>query len=74
MKRELKLLTSDPPPGISCWMVDNRIDHLQASKWCTYRGLLLYYAYYIAKRRTERKLKMPLKCKMSMIKTLLEKY
>ena len=33
MKKELKLLESDPPPGISCWMVDERIDHLQASQY-----------------------------------------
>lgn len=33
MKRELRLLETDPPPGISCWMVDDQIDHLQASKY-----------------------------------------
>ena len=33
MKRELRLLENDPPPGISCWMVDDRIDHLHASEY-----------------------------------------
>lgn len=32
MKREIQLLEIDPPPGISCWMVDDRIEHLQASQ------------------------------------------
>lgn len=31
MKRELRLLENDPPPGISCWMVNDRIDNLQAN-------------------------------------------
>jgi hypothetical protein len=33
MKRELQLMERDPPPGISCWMVDDRIDNLQASQY-----------------------------------------
>ena len=36
MKKELKLLESDPPPGISCWMVDDHIDRLQASQYIKY--------------------------------------
>ncbi|XP_028397624.1 ubiquitin-conjugating enzyme E2 T-like [Dendronephthya gigantea] len=31
IKKELKILGSDPPPGISCWMVDDRIDHLHGN-------------------------------------------
>ena len=30
MKRELDILSREPPPGISCWMVDDQIDKLQA--------------------------------------------
>ena len=30
MKRELDVLSREPPPGISCWMVDDQIDKLQA--------------------------------------------
>ena len=32
MKRELKMMENDPSPGISCWMIEDRIDYLQASK------------------------------------------
>ena len=32
MKRELDSLTTEPPPGISCWPVDDQIDKLQAGK------------------------------------------
>ena len=30
MQRELRILTEEPPPGISCWMVDDQIDKLEA--------------------------------------------
>ena len=30
MKRELDILSREPPPGISCWMIDDQIDKLQA--------------------------------------------
>ncbi|XP_076874940.1 ubiquitin-conjugating enzyme E2 T [Brachyhypopomus gauderio] len=30
LKRELQLLRTEPPPGISCWPVDGRTDELQA--------------------------------------------
>lgn len=30
MQRELNILTKEPPPRISCWMVDDQIDKLQA--------------------------------------------
>lgn len=33
MKRELKLLAEDPPHGVSCWAVDDKLDHLEASKF-----------------------------------------
>ncbi|XP_046853489.1 ubiquitin-conjugating enzyme E2 T-like [Xenia sp. Carnegie-2017] len=31
MKRELKMMENDPSPGISCWMIEDRIDYLQAN-------------------------------------------
>lgn len=30
MERELNILTKEPPPGISCWMVNDQIDKLEA--------------------------------------------
>jgi len=30
MQRELSILKKEPPPGISCWPVDDQIDKLQA--------------------------------------------
>ncbi|XP_074833790.1 ubiquitin-conjugating enzyme E2 T isoform X2 [Carettochelys insculpta] len=30
LKRELHLLTTEPPPGITCWQNKNRMDDLQA--------------------------------------------
>ena len=30
MERELSILKKEPPPGISCWSVDDQIDKLQA--------------------------------------------
>lgn len=31
MKHELSMLENDPPPGISCWRVDDKINELKAS-------------------------------------------
>ena len=47
MERELNILTQEPPPGISCWTVDDQIDKLEAGwlettafcKTTTTRGL-----------------------------------
>ena len=36
MKRELDILSREPPPGISCWMVDDQIDKLQAGFYISY--------------------------------------
>lgn len=30
LKRELQMLTTEPPPGISCWQSDDQIDDLRA--------------------------------------------
>ncbi|KAI7794708.1 ubiquitin-conjugating enzyme E2 T [Triplophysa rosa] len=30
LKRELQLLSDEPPPGVSCWQVEGRLDELQA--------------------------------------------
>ncbi|XP_030329356.1 ubiquitin-conjugating enzyme E2 T [Strigops habroptila] len=30
LKRELSLLTAEPPPGITCWQEENRVDDLRA--------------------------------------------
>ncbi|KAA0706847.1 Ubiquitin-conjugating enzyme E2 T [Triplophysa tibetana] len=30
LKRELQLLSAEPPPGVSCWQVEGRLDELQA--------------------------------------------
>ncbi|XP_068706547.1 ubiquitin-conjugating enzyme E2 T-like [Montipora foliosa] len=30
MERELNILTKEPPPGISCWMINDEIDKLEA--------------------------------------------
>lgn len=29
--RELRMLTSDPPPGVAAWPVDDSINHLEAN-------------------------------------------
>jgi len=31
MKRELEMLTNEPPPGISCWNINDKLDELRAS-------------------------------------------
>nr|XP_055044303.1 ubiquitin-conjugating enzyme E2 T isoform X2 [Misgurnus anguillicaudatus] len=30
LKRELQLLAAEPPPGVSCWQMEGRVDELQA--------------------------------------------
>lgn len=30
LKRELSLLTTEPPPGITCWQNENQLDDLRA--------------------------------------------
>ncbi|KAI5095845.1 ubiquitin-conjugating enzyme E2 T [Silurus meridionalis] len=30
LKRELQMLSTEPPPGVSCWQVDERVEELQA--------------------------------------------
>ncbi|XP_073707880.1 ubiquitin-conjugating enzyme E2 T [Garra rufa] len=30
LKRELQLLSAEPPPGVSCWQIEGRVDELQA--------------------------------------------
>jgi len=30
LKREMQLLSAEPPPGVSCWQVEERLDQLQA--------------------------------------------
>lgn len=30
LKRELQLLSAEPPPGVSCWQMEGRLDELQA--------------------------------------------
>ncbi|XP_053562906.1 ubiquitin-conjugating enzyme E2 T [Bombina bombina] len=30
LKRELQLLTTEPPPGVTCWQHDDRVDELRA--------------------------------------------
>lgn len=32
LKRELQMLSTEPPPGITCWQTEERIDDLQARK------------------------------------------
>ena len=32
MKRELVMLEKDPPPRVTCWAENDKIDHLQARK------------------------------------------
>lgn len=33
MAHELHMLKNDPPPGISCWNVDDKVTELKASVW-----------------------------------------
>lgn len=30
LKREMQLLSAEPPPGVSCWQIEERVDELQA--------------------------------------------
>ncbi|MEQ2162470.1 hypothetical protein GOODEAATRI_020058, partial [Goodea atripinnis] len=34
LKRELQMLTTEPPPGITCWHTEERIDDLRARRIC----------------------------------------
>lgn len=33
LKRELQMLSTEPPPGISCWQAEERIDELRARQY-----------------------------------------
>lgn len=33
MKRELQMLSTEPPPGITCWQTEERMDDLRARKY-----------------------------------------
>ena len=33
LKRELQMLSTEPPPGISCWQDEERIDELRARQY-----------------------------------------
>lgn len=33
LKRELQMLSTEPPPGITCWQSEERIDELRARKY-----------------------------------------
>ncbi|TSM04914.1 Ubiquitin-conjugating enzyme E2 T [Bagarius yarrelli] len=30
LKRELQMLSTEPPPGVSCWQLDGKVEELQA--------------------------------------------
>uniref|UniRef100_A0A672S858 Ubiquitin-conjugating enzyme E2 T n=1 Tax=Sinocyclocheilus grahami TaxID=75366 RepID=A0A672S858_SINGR len=44
LKRELQLLSAEPPPGASCWQTEGRLDQLQARQ----SGLVTFHTDYIA--------------------------
>lgn len=33
LKRELQMLSTEPPPGISCWQAEDRTDELRARQY-----------------------------------------
>lgn len=33
LKRELQMLSTEPPPGITCWQAEERMDDLRARKY-----------------------------------------
>lgn len=33
LKRELQMLSTEPPPGITCWQTEEQIDDLRARKY-----------------------------------------
>lgn len=33
LKRELQMLSTEPPPGISCWQAEEQIDELRARQY-----------------------------------------
>lgn len=33
LKRELQMLSTEPPPGITCWQNEDHIDDLRARKY-----------------------------------------
>ncbi|KAK3547566.1 hypothetical protein QTP86_025473 [Hemibagrus guttatus] len=33
LKRELHMLSTEPPPGVSCWQMDERVEELQARQY-----------------------------------------
>ncbi len=41
LKRELQMLSTEPPPGITCWQTDERIDDLRARKYCVETAFVL---------------------------------
>lgn len=41
LKRELQLLSAEPPPGVSCWQIEGRVDELQARQSALLSYLML---------------------------------
>lgn len=39
LKRELHLLTTEPPPGITCWQNEGRLDYLRARRCLAFNPL-----------------------------------
>lgn len=45
LKREMQLLSAEPPPGVSCWQTEGRVDELQARQ----SAFIWYYMQYQSK-------------------------
>ncbi len=41
LKREMQLLSTEPPPGVSCWQIEGRVNELQARQSALIRDLIL---------------------------------
>lgn len=33
LKRELQMLSTEPPPGVSCWQLEEKVQELQARQY-----------------------------------------
>lgn len=43
LKRELEMLSTEPPPGITCWQTEEQMDKLHARKLPDFLTIFIFY-------------------------------
>lgn len=43
LKRELEMLSTEPPPGITCWQTEEQMDKLHARKLPDFMTIFIFY-------------------------------